>query len=256
LSQRYVISGCFYLDSCVVLSEILGQNASRMRKFKEDVEKYSITCYVSKSVIKECKDKLAKTTDFLGNVLKDVIKVSLEGIISPRKLDTAIVSNNDFHIIKETFLTVNQTARNFDLVTDPFQVIEEWIVEKMEKEMEKPKNKRVTLDKFVKRITAVILEETTRLVSNFERLVELEADYIVKSNQTEDPQVLQILVNNGIEQSDATHISVVASHQKNVGGKAIFLTFDYKTILRRWKQIKRLTQVVCCDPIYGLSHLR
>lgn len=252
--SRNAISGCFYLDSCVVLSEILGQHSARMTKFKKDVKEYEITCYVSESVMKECEGKIKKTTDFLGGILKDVIIVYLEGIRSPRKLDTAKVSNDDLHRIKEAFLTVNQTAREFDLITDPFQAVEEWIVEKLEREIAKPKG--ITLDEFVASLTATILDEINKLQSDFERIVELEADYITKSNQTPDPQVAQILVQNGIHQPDADHISVVASHQKNVGEKVIFLTFDYKSILLKWDRIRRVSNIICCDPIYGLSHLR
>lgn len=252
--SHHTISGCFYLDSCVVLSEILRQHGSRMAKFKKDVKEYGITCYVSESVIKECESKIKKTTDFLGGILKNVIVVYLEGITSPRKLDNAKVSNDDLHKIKEAFLTVNQTAREFDLITDPFQAVEEWIVEKLEKEI--VKSKKITLAEFVTSLTATILQEINKLQSDFERIVELEADYITKSNQMPDPQVAQILVKNGIHQPDAGHISVVASHQKNVGGKAVFLTFDYKTILLRWDIIRRISDVICCDPIYGLSHLR
>jgi len=253
--ENDAISGCLYLDSCVLLSEILEQNKSRMSKFKNDVKQYNITCYVSQGVIDECKEKLEKTTDFLGNILRDTIVVYLEGIrTNPRDLSCTEPSNEDLHIIEETFLTVNQAAREFDLVSDPFQAVEEWVVAELEREMRK--SKKSSLSDLVLKLTAAIMKEINDLESDFERIVELEADYIIKSTQAPCAEIRDILVQNGIHRPDADHISVIESHRRNLSGKAIFLTFDYKSIILRAKMIRRLTNIDCCDPLYGVSYLR
>jgi len=257
--SKSTIQGCFYLDSCVVLSEVLGQNKTRMGKFKQDVRKHGINCYVSPSVVTECEYLIKNTINFLDFVLKRVVIVYLEGITTkPRDLNTAQVSNEDLHLTKEAFMTVNQTARQFDLLTDPFQAIEEWLVEKLDAEVEK--TKKGVLGDFVISLTATILEEITKLESAFETLVDLEASYISKSTQSPCRPIVDLLVQNGIHTADAVHISVVESHQRSHHNKAVFLTFDYKTILLKWTNIQRsesrLRSIFCCDPIYGLSHLR
>ena len=230
-----------------------------MGKFKQDVQKHRINCYVSPSVVTECEYLIKNTINFLDFVLKKVLVVYLEGITTkPRDLDSTQVSNEDLRTIKEAFMTVNQTARQFDLITDPFQAVEEWFVEKLDTEVEKTKKRM--LGDFVVSLTATILEEITKLESAFETLVDLEASYISKSTQSPYRPVVDLLVQNGIHTADAVHISVVESHQRSQHHKAVFVTFDYKTILLKWTDIQRfesrLRSIVCCDPIYGLSHLR
>jgi hypothetical protein len=239
-----------------VLSDVLGQNKSRMDKFKNDVKNYGISCLVSKTVQNECEDKIKRTTDFLGNTLKDVLVAYLEGVRGPtRDLTSAKPSNNDLHIIEEAFLTINQSAREFDLFSDPFQAIEEWIVTSLDSEV--TKMSEVSLSDFVQRLTATVLKEITQLLSDFETLVELEGDYVMKSSEIPDPVAIGNLLTIGIHQSDAAHISSVKSHVRHTGQNAIFITFDYRSILL--KGARALTQasgIVCCDPIYGLSHIR
>ena len=247
------------MDSCVVLSEILGDNKTRMEKFKQDVNNHNINCYVSSSVVTECDYLIKKTINFLDFVLKNVIVTYLEGIrTKPRDLGVTQVSNEDLHIVKEAFMEVNQAARRFDLITDPFQAVEEWLVEKLDKEVEK--SKRGMLGDFVVLLTAAILEEINKMQSDFETLVDLEASYITKSTHSPDRPIIDLLLQNGIHTTDAVHISVVESHQRANSSRAVFLTFDYKTILLNWARIQsadnRLKNIVCCDPIYGLSYLR
>lgn len=254
------VTGCFYLDSCVVISELLDENKERMDKFKRDVKNYTISCYVSETVINECKKKVTKTVDFVGNLLSNIIAGYLEKLGTPYQRDLAVtpISNDDLHIIRTAFLEIGSNARKFDLFSDPFQAVEEWIVEKYEGELDKAK--KPTIYSLLTQLTAIILKEVNSLQSDFESLIELEASYIVQSIEIPDPLISAILVNNGIHQTDADNISVISSHQKNNHNKAIFLTFDYSTILRNWAKIQnsnvKLNNINCCDPIYGLSFLR
>jgi len=249
------VSGCFYLDSCIVLSEILGRNKARMDKLRNDVENYNIDCYIPQSVIDECEKKIKDTIDFLGNILRNVIVVYLEGVrTKERDLSSTKPSNEDLHILEKAFLTISQTIRQFDLITDPFQAVEEWVVEKLDKEIANPTE--ISLNDFIRRLTAIILREINKLKSDFERLVELEADYISKSNLAPDPKIVNDLVNIGIHKPDADHISTIESHRKNRGTYAVFLTFDYRTIILNRFRIERVSAIICCDPIYGLSYLR
>lgn len=250
---------CFYLDSCVVLSDILGQNKPRIEKLKSDVKSYEIDCYVSPSVVTECSNKIDKTINFLDFVLKKVIIAYLEGIqTKPRDLTITEVSNEDLHRIREAFLLVNQSYRKFDLVKDPFQAVEEWLVEKLDSEVES--SSKTILSDFIASLTSTILEEITKLQSDFETLVDLEASYISLSSEMPIRLITDLLISRGIHTADAVHISTAFSHQIKHSSKAVFLTFDYSSILLKWNDVQnsdaRLKDIDCCDPIYGISFLR
>jgi hypothetical protein len=257
------IAGCFFLDSSVILSEILGDNHARMAKFKEDVKNHSLSCFFSDSVVRECEDKINKTINFLEFVLKDIIIKYLEGIMmEPRDLSTSEISNEDLRTLQYAFLTVNHATRDFDLLEDPFQAIEEWVIEKLEKEVEKPKKGFVS--DFILLITAKILEAITKLNSDLENYLEFENGFFNKQSEQPDEAIVKLLTTNQgkytIQKQDALNISVVSTYQNRTKMKAVFLTFDYFSILLKWETLQdrnpELMKIDCCDPIYGLSFLR
>ncbi len=230
-----------------------------MNKFKRDIGKYNISCFFSESIAKECDYKVSKTIQFIDYVLRKVLITYLEGIITkPRDLSKTNASNEDLLRLQDAFLIVKHNHREFDLLTDPFQVIEEWIIEKLEEEVEKKKPS--VLSNFVITITAIIMRAITDLKSDLENIIDLETSFATKSFVAPDKRIINFLTQNGISFDDATHISVINSHQKINAQKAIFLTFDYKTILLKWEDIQNRNSAIinidCCDPIYGLSYLR
>lgn len=257
MSPPYSVQGCFYLDACVILADILQESRyqKRINKLKNDVRKYNITCYVSNSVEEECKTKINNTVDFIDNVLRKTIIIFLEkGPYQQRELDKCKISNEDLHLLNTAFLTLMKSGKKVGPLTDPIRAIEEYIVIKIEEEIEK--NSQITLLEFIKKITALILKETTRIKSEFQRLIIFEGDYITRSEQKEDPLITAKLEQSAkIHHDDAVHISIVASHKKEKG-EAVFLTFDYNSILSKHDEIRKICEVVCCDPIYGLSYLR
>ena len=230
-----------------------------MNKLKHDVERHDIDCYFSETVEKECEYKISSTVKFLDDVLRKVIVAYLEGIIlTPRDLSKTRASNEDLHTVQDAFLTVKRNIRDFDVLSDPFQAIEEWVVEKLEEEVEK--TAPVLLGDFVRSLTATILEAITNLNSNLESITQLETGFVTKSYEAPNQTIVNILVNNGISYDDAIHVSVISNHQNRNVQKAVFLTFDYRTILLDWERIQnesaQIMTIDCCDPIYGLSYLR
>ncbi len=248
------ISGCFYVDSCVILSEILGQNQQKMKKLRKDILTNGIDCFISKSVADEVTEKIQSTSNFLGNILKETIIVYLEdSITNPRDLTSINPTNNDLHILKEAFLTVNINIKYLNLITDPFRMVEEWLVEKFDDEISK--NTKQTIGNIIINLTKIILQEVVKINMNYERIVQLEANYIHNSNQTPDNNTNRELQTLGIHRPDSDHISVIKSHFINTKENAIFLTLDFG-IIKKWNLIKNVFDIIVCDPIYGLSHLR
>jgi hypothetical protein len=256
------ITGSFFLDSSVVISEILGENETRMCKFKQDVNRHNISCFFSDSVATEIEEKINKTIKFLEFVLKDVIIKYLEGIIlKPRDLSKSEISNEDLKTLQYAFLTVNRAARDFDLLNDPFQAIEEWVIEKLEKEVEKPK--KTFVSDFILFITAKIIEAITKLNSDLENYLEFENGFFNRYSEGTDETITKILINQGkysIKKQDALNISIISTYQNKTNNKAVFLTFDYSSILLFWEILQdrnpEIMKIDCCDPIYGLSFLR
>ena len=54
----------------MVFAEILGENTDIMAKFKLDMQRRSISCYISPSVVAECTRKLDFTEKFFDNVFR------------------------------------------------------------------------------------------------------------------------------------------------------------------------------------------
>jgi hypothetical protein len=229
-----------------------------MRKFKHDIEKHGITCYFSDSIAKECDYKVTRTIQFIDYVLKRVLVVYLEGVVIPRDLSKTKASNEDLLRLQDAFLTVKRNIRDFDVLTDPFQAIEEWVIEKLEEEVEK--KEPPLLSEFVTTITGIIIQAITELKSNLESIIDLEASFASKSYDIPNQVIVRLLTQNGISYDDATHISVINSHQNRNRQRAVFLTFDYKTIILKWEDIQManapILPLTCCDPIYGIASLR
>jgi hypothetical protein len=234
-----------------------------MTKFKVDVHAHHITCHLSTSVVSECDYKIKQTLDFLDKILKSDLIYALEhptGSSSTTKdLNKTPINSSDISIVEETFMEITNASYSYNALRDPIRAIEEWLIEQMDKDVDN--SKPPMLSKFLNDLTSSVLKEINRINAIYESLVEFETDYIKKSTQPNDSTTASFLVNCGLEPSDAKHISVVKSHIKNCGNKAVFLTFDYDTILNKWKHLKdtfsiQLKDVDCCDPIYGLNHLR
>lgn len=95
------ISGCFHLDSCVILAEILSEYQSRMEKFRKDVSAFAIPCYVSESVQKECREKLERNTNFVGDIFRKMVEAYLQGVSVQRKNLSLPPSYEDIKILED-----------------------------------------------------------------------------------------------------------------------------------------------------------
>lgn len=99
-----ILSGCFFLDTSVLLSEILNQNTSRIEKIKKDVRFSAVPCYISDSVVRECKQKIEDTVNFLGNIIRTTIKLGLEESRRDRGVSiTSPIASEDIIALEKIF---------------------------------------------------------------------------------------------------------------------------------------------------------
>lgn len=248
------IDGCFYLDSCVILAEILMEYQSRMDKFRKDVLSYAIPCYVSASVQKECEEKLEKNTNFVGDTFKKMTEAYLEGIKAQRKSLSSPPTYEDIRILEDMFILLYQNLKPLDILQSPLQVIEEWVVQFLEREISRPT--ALSLQVFINRMIGLYLMKMTNIATAYEQLVVYEQKYVKRSTATPEKNDIDSLAGVGIHSPDADHIASAAKHKKDTGKETAFLTFDYKSIIQMKYEVQKLIEITCCDPIYGINHLR
>jgi len=224
-----------------------------MNKFKNDIEQNSIPCYISNSVKRELEGKIEDTLKFLGETLKELIKYYLEGGKKRRGLPlNSPLNSDDIISLEKFFIRIHsRRGRGIETLPAPAYAIEEWVVSFLnEKIME---GERINIDEFLTELTQTLLVASANIESRYEELITFEREYIKESNEVPDKAVIDSLRNIGIHDPDATHI---ASAEKHIATEpTVFITNDYGTILNRQAEIRRLVNLFCCDPIYGVYHL-
>lgn len=166
------IDGCFHLDSCVILAEILMEYQSRMDKFRKDVLTYAIPCYVSESVQKECKEKLEKNTNFVGDTFRKMAEANLQGVQVQRKSLSSPPTYEDIKVLEDMFILLYRNLKPLDILQSPLQAIEEWVVQFLEKEISHPS--ALSIEAFIKKMIGLYLMKMANIEAAYEQLVDNE----------------------------------------------------------------------------------
>lgn len=247
--QRKPATGILFLDSCVILSEILGQRAGRMSKFKSDAASHSdaVQCLFSGSVQKECDEKIKQTTDFLGQTLKHSIKVALE---QQRKDNpNSPLTYKDIIALEDVFMVWRLSSRGGPLIL-PIEAIEEWAITFLGEKI----NRGETIDthRFQVELTTKILDLVRKIQRPYDELVTFQTSFIKKTNEIPHPHALHMLIQMRLQTTDAAHLAV-AANLVSKGKPTVYVTTD-QGILARREEIRQVG-ITCCDPIYAIYHL-
>jgi len=254
--QSPISDGCFFLDTCVIFSEILKENRARIEKFKKDINNHSVQCYISASVNRECEEKLEATLDFIGNMVRESVHGALEESRSNRGISmTDPLASEDMIALDELFRALQDVARTIRPLPllSPVSVIEEWVITFLEKKLEE--GTQLGVPEFILELVKGLLVLTSSIQDAYDELVTFEMRFIRKTAEALDIPVINALRRTGIHDPDTTHISSALSHQAESNEKAVFVTFDYYSIISMREDIKRLTGIVCCDPLYAIYYL-
>lgn len=247
--------GCFFLDSCIILSDILSQSTSRIEKLKKDSAFHKIPCYFSDSVEQETHRKVEETSDFLGNIVRETIQYHLEEPRNRRKIPLSDPMNsNDAKDLEDLFSWYNSAIRRNKLgLPSPVGLIEEWAISYLSDKLDK--KVAVTIDVFLRELVANLLKLTSNIEDSYDDLITFQKGFVRKKNVTLNPQITPALKALGIHAADSDHIAAAIANQTTTTDKTVFVTLDFATILERRHLINKQFGLECCDPLYALHHL-
>ena len=247
--------GCFFLDTCVILSDVLRENTSRIEKLKKDSSFHSIPCYVSNSVELESYEKVQETCSFLGNVVRETIKYSL---LESRKRSnissTAPMTSYDIKVLEDLFSFYHNAVRTTKVgLPSPVSMIEEWAISFLGEKLDKG----VTIDitQFLVALVKKLLALTSSIEDLYDNLVTFQMGFVKTKTVAVDASTNNKLQAIGIHVPDCNHISSAINHQINNKEKTVFVTLDYTSILNKRHVITKQLNIECCDPLYALHHL-
>lgn len=248
-------TGCFFLDTCVLLSEILKENASRIVKLKNDASFYRIPCYISDSVKQECQEKVEKTTNFLGNTVREVVKMELEDSRNKRGIQlTSPMTSEDVIVLEELFSAFHYAARaTKTALPRPLEVVEEWAITFLGEKLQK--GAAIDVPSFMKELVKELLAVTSTVEDLYDDLVTFQKSFVTRLNVAVSPSTVSSILKLGLHDPDATHVACAVDHMTKTQQRTIFVTLDYDAIIRMKHALKKQHGIVCCDPLYAIHEL-
>jgi len=247
--------GCFFLDTCILLSDILKENVARIEKLKKDSFLHNIRCYISDSVVKESYEKIQETCNFLGNIVRDTVKYQLEEFRKRRNipLDSSLTSD-DMKALEELFSCYQDAVRTSKVsLPSPITLIEEWTISFLGEKLDK--GTAINIDQFLLELVKKLLELTSSIENLYDNLVTFERDFVKKKSVAVDAVIINTLQSIGIHKPDDCHIASAFAHKSIAKEKTVFVTLDFGSILDKRELILKQLNLVCCDPLYALYHL-
>lgn len=247
-------SGCFILDTSVLLSEILKENTARVDKLKSDAAFYRVPCYMSNSVKQECSDKVQKTTNFLGTTVRDVIKIELENARNKNGIPlTSPMTSSDVLVLEELFLAFNYAARATKMaLPSPLADVEEWAITYLGEQLQK--GAAIDVPTFMTELVKKLLKVTSLVINQYDELVTFQKGFASTLNLALNPATVNSMLQLGLHDPDATHIAYAADNKTKNNQRTVFVTLDYDSISKK-HVLKKLHGIACCDPLYAIHEL-
>lgn len=249
--------GCFFLDCNIILSDILKQSTSRIEKLKQDAEFHRIQCYISNSVKDEINEKVQRTCDYLGRIVRDVIRTELVEDRTKKGVSLeSQMTSDDVKVLERLFSSMQDAARMTRIPLIPaISIVEEWAISYLGEKFDK--GEAVNIHDFEVELTKKLLETSSSIQDPYDYIVEFERAYVKTKTLSPDPTVLSALQSVGMHKPDDLHVASAFRYQTDTGEKTVFVTLDYETILaRRFVILNKLgIAIECCDPLYALHHL-
>lgn len=247
--------GCFFLDTCIILSDILKENTPRIEKLKKNCSFHNIPCYISDSVKKESYEKVQETCNFLGNVVRETIKYSLEESRKRRNIPLiAPITSEDIKVLEELFSYYHNAVRTTKIgLPSPVVLIEEWIITFLGEKLDE--GVRININQFLIELLKKLLKLTGSIEDLYDNLVTFQRDFLKVKSVTVDASTISELQNIGIHDPDCYHIASAISHRTSNKEKTVFVTLDFSSILNKRNLICKQFNIECCDPLYALHHL-
>lgn len=253
--KRSTFAGCFFLDTNIVLSDILKENVVRIEKFKKNIDSYNIPCYISQSVKQEIEKKIQDTSNFLGNTVRETVRYCLEDYRKQRniKLEDPMTIE-DIKALENLFFSYHNAVRTTKIaLPKPIDLIEEWAISFLGEKLEGPI--ALTVEDFLKELVKKLLDLTSYIDDLYDNLVTFQRGFFKVKNVVVDARIVNALQALGLHKDDCEHIASAIAHQIEAKEKTVFVTLDYYSILYKRDDIKKKFNMDCCDPLYAIYHL-
>jgi len=247
--------GCFFLDTCVILSDILKENTPRIEKLKKDVNLHNIPCYISDSVKQEIYEKIKQTSDFLGKVIRETIKFHLEDFRKRNKIPlTDPMTSNDIKALEDLFSYYYNALKITKVgLQNPISLIEEWTISFLGEQLDK--GVKINIKQFLRELIKKLLELTSYIEDLYDELITFQRKFVKVKNITLDSRIVLVVKSIGIHKKDCDHIASAVTYQIREREKVVFVTLDFSSILEKRHLIQKQLDLECCDPLYALHHL-
>lgn len=247
--------GCFFLDTCVILSDILNENTPRIEKLKKDSSFHNIPCYVSDSVGQECYKKVQQTSNFLGNIVRETIQYSISESRKERGISsTDPITSSDVKALEDLFAAYHAAIRTTKIgLSSPLALIEEWAISFLGEKLDQ--RATITISQFLIELIKKLLELTSSIEDLYDHLVTFQRGFIKTTNITLDSRVVSSVKTLNIHEPDCDHIASALMYQTGKRGRTVFVTLDFSSILDKRHEIAKHLGIECCDPLYALHHL-
>ncbi len=229
-------------------------------KLKKDVGKYNLKCVVSNSVVNEYERKIQGLTDFLGNVVLEIVKdkTMKQRTVDKRSPDE-LIDRHDILAVERAFLELHpdylrrRTGQTRNPVLD-MKTVEAFVVEYLDKEISSANPPK--LSEVLVGISSLALKLIAELRLKSDLAVQVKHDLATSINITPDPNDLVTLITLGLSQEDAAHVASAAKAQRDGScRKAVFVTVDYSTIIAPYQiAILDKLKIWCTDPLYAAYH--
>lgn len=247
--------GCFFLDTNIILSDILKENIPRIAKLKKDSSFHQVPCYVSESVESESYTKVKNACDFLGNVVRETIRYALLDNREKSGIPSTIpMSSIDIKALEELFSYYHNAVRSTGIgLPSPVTLVEEWAIGFLGDKLDE--GIQVDIDHFLLELIKNLLALTSSIEDLYDELITFQKGFVKTVSIAVDVPISDSLQTIGLHKPDCDHVASAISYQMDNGEKTIFVTLDFASILDKrdliWKQFK----IECCDPLYALHHL-
>ena len=248
---------CCFLDSSILVSDFFGKFKSRIEKLWNIRKIHSIPCYISSSVEKECNEKMDDILNFIGdNIL--LLKMHIAGEKSKTQHEI-ILGEQDLVLIelliKDRFNELSQKAhsegRQIPEIEQEFlRTLEEELVDFLEGKFKESASLHMEeIDNFLAKCLndfLFIREAFKEQRRSLSQMIEVEPD----SRTVENIKRL------GIPTKDSFHIASAMKYALSNKLSAVFVSVDYRTILRFQEDLYQNFGVQACDPVYAYYHLK
>lgn len=231
------------------------ENTSRIEKLRRDCDFHHIPCYISDSVKEESYKKVQQTLDFLGNIVRETMKYSLEESRNKNSIPiTNPMNSNDIKALEDLFSMYHSAVRTTRVgLPSPIGLVEEWTISFLGQELDQ--HVSITIPDFLRELVKKLLVLTSSIEDLYDDLVTFERRYVKTRTVTLNSRIVGKVQSIGIHGPDCDHIASVLIDETKLGIKAVFITLDFTSILRKRHVISRRLGIECCGPLYGLHHL-